>query len=338
MPEAARSTTICESMKILKIQTVTSLICAGLVAATGASWSQSYPVKPIRVVVPYPPGGGVDLTARLLQQRMAVAFGQPMIIENRAGATGMIGAELVAHSAPDGYTLAYTVGSDMALKRFISRDPSLDITKDFTPIASALESVSCIAVSSALPVNSFRELVEMARRSPGKLNFGSAGMNSSQHLTGELLRMNGVELTHIPFSGLAPGVVALMGGQIEVAITNIVSVSSQVRDGKVRVLAVIRPKRYEDAPNVPTVSEVLPGFSMPVAFFGFLGPAGLPQPVVARINVEVGRALEAPEVTAKVKELSMSTLHSTPEQFMAMIRAAIDDYGRITKAAGIKPE
>ena len=321
----------------------TALACrivwgACLAAGVSIAQAQSYPVKPVRLVVPYPPGGGVDLTGRMLQQRMATALGQPIIIENRAGATGMIGAEYVARSAPDGYTLAYTVGSDMALKRFVSKDPSLDLTKDFTPIASALESVSCIAVSSALPVSSFKDLVDMARRSPNKLNFGSAGMNSSQHLTGELLRMHGVELTHVPFNGLAPGVVALLGGQIEVAITNIVSVSSQLRDGKVKVLAVTRPTRYDDAPNVPTVAEALPGFNMPVAFFGFLGPAGMPQPVVTRINAEVGRALEAPEVTAKAKELSMSVLYSSPEQFMTMIRGAIEAYGKITQAAGIKPQ
>ncbi len=322
------------------MRTRSILLAAAVLTAALApvALAQSYPVKPIRLVVPYPPGGGVDLTGRLLQQRLAQALGQAIIIENRAGATGMIGAEYVARAAPDGYTLAYTVGSDMALKRFVSKDPTLDITKDFTPIASALESVSCIAVSAALQVNSFKELVDMARRSPGKLNFGTAGMNSSQHLTGELLRMHGVELTHVPFNGLAPALVALMGGQVEVAITNIVSVSSQLREGKVKVLAVPRPKRYEDSPNVPTVGEVLPGFNMPVAFFGFLGPAGLPQPVVMRINAEVGRALEAPEVTAKVKELSMSVLYTSPEQFMVLIRNAIEAYGKITQTAGIKPQ
>jgi len=323
----------------MRFRSIIAMPAAAVFAAAlaPAALAQAYPVKPIRVVVPYPPGGGVDLTGRLLQQRLAQALGQAIIIENRAGATGMIGAEYVARSAPDGYTLAYTVGSDMALKRFVSKDPTLDITRDFSPIASALESVSCIAVASALQVNTFKELVDMARRSPGKLNFGTAGMNSSQHLTGELLRMHGVEMTHVPFNGLAPALVALMGGQVEVAITNIVSVSSQLREGKVKVLAVTRPKRYEDAPNVPTVGEVLPGFNMPVAFFGFLGPAGLPQPIVMRFNAEVGRALEAPEVTAKVKELSMSVLYSSPEQFMALIRGAIEAYGKITQTAGIKP-
>ena len=323
----------------MRFRSIIAMPAAAVFAAAlaPAALAQAYPVKPIRAVVPYPPGGGVDLTGRLLQQRLAQALGQAIIIENRAGATGMIGAEYVARSAPDGYTLAYTVGSDMALKRFVSKDPTLDITRDFSPIASALESVSCIAVASALQVNTFKELVDMARRSPGKLNFGTAGMNSSQHLTGELLRMHGVEMTHVPFNGLAPALVALMGGQVEVAITNIVSVSSQLREGKVKVLAVTRPKRYEDAPNVPTVGEVLPGFNMPVAFFGFLGPAGLPQPVVMRINAEVGRALEAPEVTGKVKELSMSVLYTSPEQFMVLIRNAIEAYGKITQTAGIKP-
>jgi tripartite-type tricarboxylate transporter receptor subunit TctC len=326
-------------MKRLKLPEATAALCLAALAATGpVSMAQSYPVKPIRVVVPFPPGGGVDLTGRLLQQRLAQGLGQAVIIENRAGATGMIGAEYVSRAAPDGYTLAFTVGSDMALKRFVVKEPTLDITKDFTAIASALESVSCIAVADSLKINSFKELIDMARRSPGKLNFGSAGMNSSQHLTGELLRMHGVEMTHVPFNGLAPALVALMGGQVEVAVTNIASVTSQLRDGKVKVLAVTRPKRYEDAPNIPTVGELLPGFNMPVAFFGFLGPPGMPQPVVGRISSEVGRALEAPEVTAKAKELSMSVLYAPPEQFTAMIRNAVEAYGKIAQTAGIKPQ
>ena len=308
------------------------------IAAPHAALSQAYPARPIRVVAPFPPGGGVDLTARVLQQRLSAGLGQPIVIENRAGASGMIGAEYVSRSAPDGYTLAYTVGSDLALKRFVSRAPTLDMLKDLTPIASALESVSCIAVAGSSTVNSITELIDLAKRNPGKLNFGSAGMNSSQHLTGELFRQYGVDMVHVPFNGLAPGVVALMGGQIEVAITNFASVSAQLREGKVKVLAVTRPKRYEDAPHIPAVNEALPGFNMPVAFFGFFGPPGLPRPIVMRLNAEVGRALESPEVRAKAKELYMSVIFTSPDQFAGMIRESIDAYGRIAHAARIQPQ
>jgi tripartite-type tricarboxylate transporter receptor subunit TctC len=311
--------------------------CAALALFAVAAAAQTYPAKPIRLVVPFPPGGGVDLTARVLQQRMSAALGQPMVVDNRGGATGMIGAEIVARAAPDGYTLAYTVGSDLAMKRFVTKGAYLDLLTDFTPIAPALESVSCIAVAASGPAT-LRELIDLARRNPGKLNFGSAGINSSQHITGELFRQHGVDMVHVPFNGLAPGLVALLGGQIEVSITNFASVANQLRDGKVRVLAVTRPKRYEDAPQVPTVGEELPGFNMPVAFFGFFGPPGLPLPIVQRVNAEVGRALEAPEVTAKVKELYMSPVYTSAEQFVVVIRNAIDEYGKIVKSSGIQPQ
>ena len=237
-----------------------------------------------------------------------------------------------------GYTLAYTVGSDLAMKRFVSKGQTLDLLKDFTPISSALESVSCIAVSSTMPVSSIHDLIAYAKKNPGKLNFGSAGMNSSQHVTGELFRQHGVDMVHVPFSGLAPALVAVMGGQVEVAITNVASASAALRDGKVKVLAVTRPKRYDGAPDIPTVGEALPGFNMPVAFFGFFGPPGLPQPVLSRLSGEIGKAMEAPEVREKARELYMAVIYTNPEQFQTMIREAIDNYGKVVKAAGIQPQ
>jgi tripartite-type tricarboxylate transporter receptor subunit TctC len=315
-----------------------ALIATALCLSACNALAQAYPAKPIRMVVPFPPGGAVDLTARLLQQRLGTALGQPVIIDNRAGAGGMIGAEQVSRAAPDGYALVYTVGTDLAMRRWLSKAPTVDPVKELTPIASVLESVGCIAVSAALPIGSMKELIELARRNPGRLNYASTGINSPQHLTGELLRQHGVDMTHVPFSGTAPGVVALLGGQIEVAISNIASVYGPVREGKVRLLAVTRPSRYEDAPDVPTLAEVIPGFNVPVALYGLFGPPALPSPIVARIAAETGKAMEASEVIARAKELYMSANFTPPEQFAATLRNAAETYGRIVKAAGIQPQ
>ncbi len=303
-----------------------------------AAHSQTYPVKPVRVIVPFPPGGGVDLTARLLQQGLSAGLGQPVIIENRAGASGVIGAEIVSRAAPDGYTIVYTSGSDLALRPFVSKEFKLDVLRDFTPIASALESVGCIAVSASMPVKSLSELFDYARKNPGRLNFGSAGINASHHLIGESLRQFGIDMMHVPFNGLAPAVVALLGGQIEVNITNVASVAAQVRDGKVKILGITRAKRFADMPDIPTVAEVVPAYSFPVSFFAFFGPAELPQAVVARFNAEVGRAVSAPEVRAKARDLGMVDIHTSPEQFNAMLRLAVAEFGAAVKSGRIQSQ
>ena len=309
-----------------------------LALLSGAAFAQSWPARPVRVIVGFPPGGGVDLTARLIQPRLSAALGQPVIIENRPGVGGMLAAELTSNAPPDGYTLNYAVASDLALRPWISKVAGIDPLTQLTPIASAVESVGCIAVSPSLGVNSMQELIELVKRNPGKLNFSSAGVNSAHHLTGELFRMQGIDMTHVPFGGLAPAAVAVVQGQVQVAITNIASVAAYAKDGKLRILALTRPNRFEDLPNVPTVSEALPGFSFPVAFYGFFGPPGLPQPIVARVSADVARALEAQDVGARFKDLSMSRIPNGPEQFTAMLRSANDIYGRIVKTAGIKPE
>jgi tripartite-type tricarboxylate transporter receptor subunit TctC len=273
-----------------------------------------------------------------MQNELSKGLNQPIVIDNRTGAGGGIGAEFVARSAPDGYTILYTAGSDLVLRRYVNKAWTLDVFKDFTPIAPALESVSCIATSASMPVDSFRSLVELARKNPNKLNFGSTGNNTPQHLTGEMLRAHGMEMTHIPYSGLAPALTALMGGQLDVSITNLASVAGMMRQGKIRVLALTRPTRYVDAPDIPTVGEVLPGFSFPVAFFGFFGPAAMPQPVVARLNAEIGKALSAPDVRAKNKELFSAEIYSSVEQFHVFLRRADENYAALAKTGAIQPQ
>ena len=302
------------------------------------SYGQTYPVKPVRLVVPFPPGGGVDLTGRFLQQGLSAGLGQPVIIENRSGAAGVVGAEYVARAAPDGYTLVYTAGSDLSLRPFVSKEFKLDVLKDFTPIAPALETVSCIAVSASMPVKSLSELFDFARKNPGRLNYASSGINTSQHLIGESLKQHGIDMVHVPFGGLAPAVLALVAGQIEVNITNVVSVASHVRDGKVKILGLTRATRFADMPDIPTVAEVVPSYSFPVAFFAFYGPSEMQQAVVARINAEVGRALSAPEMRAKSRELGLVNIHTNAEQFQTMLRLAAAEYGAAVKSGRIQPQ
>ncbi|MFM9971117.1 MAG: Bug family tripartite tricarboxylate transporter substrate binding protein, partial [Burkholderiales bacterium] len=301
-------------------------------------YGQTYPVKPVRLVVPFPPGGGVDLTGRILQQGLSAGLGQSVIIENRAGAAGVIGAEYVARATPDGYTLAYTAGSDLSLRPFVSKDFKLDVLKDFTPIAPALETVSCIAVGASMPVKTLSELFDFARKNPGRLNYGSSGINTSQHLIGESLKQHGIDMVHVPFGGLAPAVLALVAGQIELNITNVVSVASHVRDGKVKILGLTRATRFADMPDIPTVAEVVPSYSFPVAFFAFYGPPDMQPAVVARINAEVGRALAAPEMRAKSRELGLVDIHTNAAQFQTMLRLAAAEYGAAVKSGRIQPQ
>lgn len=309
---------------------------AWTLAPLGVS-GQAFPAKPVRVVVPFPPGGALDLTARLLGQKLQASLGQPFVVDNRPGATGAIGEELVLRSAPDGYTLLYTAGSDMAIKKILSKTAKYDPVKDFTPIATAVASISCIVASSALPVNSIKELLDHAKRNPCKLTYGSPGVASYMHLTGELLKQHGVDMVHVPFKGLAPAVTALAGGQIDVAITNFATVMPHLRDGKARMLSVMDAKRYEGAPNVPTVAEALPGFDMPLAWYGFFGPPGLPQPIVSKLNAEIAKALEAPEVSSKLREINVTTIITPADRLPGFISNMAERFGNIIKKAGIQP-
>lgn len=305
-------------------------------SAPSGALAQAYPNKPIRLVVPFPPGGGVDFTARLISQRLGANLGQPIVVDNRAGAAGAIGDEAVSKAAPDGYLLLYSVGSDMMLRKLISRTATLDPLRDLTPVATAVGSLSCIVASPSLPVTTLKEFIAYAKRNPGKLTYGSAGVASYQHLTGELLKQYGVDMVHVPFKGLAPALSALMGGQIDVAITNFPTALPQLGPGKARAIAVLDAKRYAGTPDVPTVGEELPGFNMPTAWFGFFGPPALAQPIVARLNSEVARALEAPEVATKLRDSYVTTVITPAEQMRPLLTRTGEAFARLIKAAGIQ--
>lgn len=308
------------------------MACAVLVPC--AALAQSYPVKPIQLVVPFPPGGAVDLTARFMQQRLSAGLGQPIVVDNRSGAAGRIGAAYVSKATPDGYTMLYSVGSDLTMRQ--GGQDAVVLLRDLTPVATAVNSVSCLAVRNDLGVSSFKELIELAKKNPGKLSYGSAGVASAHHLTGERLKQLGADMIHVPFKGLGPAVAALAASQIDVNISNVATVLPQAKAGKVKIIAVMQPSRFEGLPDVPAASEGLAGFDVPVAWYAFFGPPGLPQPIVARWNAEIVKTLEAAEVRQRMNDASMALNYVPAEKLTGYIRATAESFEKLFKSTGIK--
>jgi tripartite-type tricarboxylate transporter receptor subunit TctC len=292
------------------------------------------------MVVPFPGGGsGVDYTAQMFKSKLADALGQAVYIDNRAGANGMIGSENVARSAPDGYTILFTTPSTHITAVYLSKNVPYDPVRDFTPLSASVEPVSAIAVNPRLPIANVKELVEYARRNPGKLSYSSSGIGSVFHLTGELLKQQaGIDMLHVPYKGMIQSLVDLQSGQISMTLS---AVSSQIphhRSGKVRIVAVLEQQRFAGLPDMPTVAESLPGFEKPASWFGFFGPAGMPPAVVGRLGGEMAKMVSAPDIRAKLEEGGYAIIGSTPQEFAAMIKAGFEVYARAAKAAGVKPE
>jgi tripartite-type tricarboxylate transporter receptor subunit TctC len=322
---------------VIRILATSMLALIAILASPEASKAQDYPSKPIRIVVGYPPGAGIDFTARLFADWLKAALGQPVLVENRAGAGGELAADYVSRAEPDGYTLMYAVGSDLVWTKFLTRRATIDPLKDLTPIATVISSVNCVAVDAALPIKSFRELVEFAKANPGKLTYGTSGIQSYYYLIGEALRQQGVDMLHVPYKGNAPVVSALLSREIDVALTTLASVAPHVESGTVRVLAVMEPKRYPSAPDVPAISEVLPAFRAPLSWFGFFGPPGMPEPVVERLHAEIGKALTATEIRDKIKSLNLNLFATARSEVRPLILESTERFGRLIKSMNIKP-
>ena len=313
------------------------LLALLLLVCSTASLAQ--PSRPLKIVVPFPPGNGTDILARLMSPRMTAATGQPVIVENRGGANGQIGAEAVAHAAPDGTTILFTSPSTHVTAQFLSKSLPYDPVKDFTPITAAVEPVTVMTVNPSLPVNSVKELIAYAKANPGKLNYSSPGVGAVFHMSGELFKLGaGVDIVHVPYKGASPALQGVIAGEVAIGFNSLASVLPHMRSGKLKVLAVLEAKRYPGLPDVPSIGEVIPGFEKPASWFGLFGPAGLPPATTARLHDELVASLRDPDVRAKVDELAMTVIANTPEQFSAMLKSGIDQYGRLIKAAGIKPE
>jgi tripartite-type tricarboxylate transporter receptor subunit TctC len=314
-------------------------LLAALASALSADVSAQLPARPLKIVVPFPPGNGTDILARLMSPKMSESLREPVIVENRGGANGVIGAELVARAAPDGTTILFTSPSTHVTSLFLSKGLPYDPIGDFTPITAAVEPVTVMTVNASLPVNSVTELIDYAKKNPGKLNYSSPGVGAVFHMSGELFKLGaGVDIVHVPYKGAAPALAAVASGEVAIGFNSLASVLPYMRAGRVKVLAVLERHRYPGQPQIPSIGEFLPGFEKPPSWFGLFGPAGLPPPITSRLHAEIVNALRNPEVRPKVEELAMSVIANTPEQFAAMLKSGIDQYGRLIRAAGIKPE
>jgi tripartite-type tricarboxylate transporter receptor subunit TctC len=299
--------------------------------------AQGYPAKPIRLVVPFPPGGSLDVVARAIGQKLSAAWGQPVVIDNRPGAGGNIGADLVAKSLPDGYTILEGALSTHAVNVSLYRTLPYDPVKDFAPITLVAITPNVLVLNSAFPVNSVPELIAYAKSHPGALSFGSGSNGSAGHLAGELFKIEaGVNMVHIPYKGGAPALQALLAGDTQLMFDNLANSMPQLKAGKLKALAVTTAARSPLAPELPTLAESgLPGFDI-YTWWGFMAPAGTPAPIIAKWNAEVARILGTPEMKAFFAQEGAQPAPTTPEQFAALIKREIPKYARIVKESGAK--
>jgi tripartite-type tricarboxylate transporter receptor subunit TctC len=306
-------------------------------AAIAFAQAPAYPTKPIRLVVPFPAGGTTDILARAAAQKLTEAWGQPVVVDNRPGAGGNIGSELVAKAAPDGYTLEMgTVGTHAINASLYAKMP-YDHVKDFVPVILVAGVPNVLVVHPSVPVNSVAELIAYAKANPGKLNFASSGSGTSIHLSGELFKvMSGVQMTHVPYKGSAPAVQDLLGGQVQLMFDNLPSALPHIKAGKLRALAVTSAQRAPVLPDVPTIAEAgLPGFEAS-SWFGVLAPAGTSPAIVAKLNAEIAKWLASPEAKEKLQGQGANVAGGPPEEFTKHIAAETAKWAKVVKESGAK--
>ena len=310
-------------------------------AVAAAAWSQPFPSKPIRYIVPFPPGGPTDTFSRALTAQLGEALGQPVVVENVPGAAASIGMDRVAKSAPDGYTIGLaTTGSHAINPHLYGPKLTYNALKDFTPLTLAVSYVNILVVNPAVAVKSVAELVDYAKANPGKVNFGSAGNGSSNHLSGELLKsLTGAPMQHIPYKGSAPALTDVVSGQLTFMFDILVTSVPQIRAGRVRGLAVTSAKRSPFAPDVPTMAESgVPGYAEAGSdlWFGIVAPAGLPKPVVDKLNGELIRVLRSTAMRERISGQFFDVRTSTPAEFQKVIESDYAKWGKIVRASGAR--
>jgi len=313
-------------------------IVACALALAPLTASAQYPAKPLRFVAPYPAGGVNDIVARILGQRMAAALGQAWVIDNRPGRGGNIGTEAVAKAPPDGYTLVHGGMGSLTLGPFLGKVP-YETVRDFAPITLTARAPNVLAVHPSLPVRSVKDLVALAKARPGELNYATSGVGSTPHLTAALFTsMAGIRMVHIPYKGGPPATTDVLAGQVPIGFAPIPSFLPHITSGKLRGLAVTGLQRSPTLPSLPTVNESgLPGFEMS-PWFGVLAPAGTSPEIVSRLNTELVRILRSPEIAAQFAAQGVEPAYSTPDEFLALIKADLKKWGKVIAEAGIKGE
>ncbi len=313
-----------------------SLIAAALMPV--AAHSQSYPLKPIRTIMTV--AGGLDIVARMIAQGVSESLGQPVIVEIQSGAGGAVGADMVMHAAPDGYTLMLAGPQSLIVRKFLTRNTNYDVTRDFSPIGQVSEITAVIVTNPSLPVRSFSELIDYARKNPGKLSYGTSGIGTTHHFSAEAIsQRTGIQWLHVPYKGGPQVLTDLMSGQIQVGFSIIATMIPFIKAvDKISILAVNGASRYPTISAVPTVAEIIPGYESPPTWSAYFGPAGLPQPIARRLNVEMTRIMNQPSARTRLQDVGILPLTSTPEQLAEVIRRDVALVGTMVQQLGLKPE
>jgi tripartite-type tricarboxylate transporter receptor subunit TctC len=305
----------------------------------GGVAAQRFPSKPVRIVVPFPPGGGVDIVARIVGPRLAKSYGQQVVVENRAGAAGIIGTEFAARAAPDGYTwLLATMGNLTVNKHLYSR-MAVDPEKDLAPVTEVVAVYFVMVAHPSLPAKNVRELIALAKQRPGEITFSSSGAGGAPHLAGELFkRMANVNLVHVPYKGSGPSFADLLGGHVSLTCDSMLQSLPYIRSGKLNALAVLAAKRARQLPNVPTVAESgLPGYEL-TNWFGLVVPTGSPREIITRVHNDFTRVLRDQDVRDKISSMGADVVGDSPEQFATFMRAESTKWARVIKEANIRAE
>jgi tripartite-type tricarboxylate transporter receptor subunit TctC len=331
---------------MVSLEKVNSIaLSLALAACTFAAFSPignearaAYPDKPIRLVVPFPPGGPSDVLARVIGQKLNAALSQPVLVENKAGAGTNLAAEFVAKSAPDGYTLFLMMVGTQAINEALYTKLGYSTVRDFAPVTLVAASSLMLVAHPSVPVKNFRDLVALAKANPGKLNFGSSGTGTPLHLGGELLNNRaGIKLVHVPYKGAAPALNDVLGGQIELAMVGTPSALPYIKSGRLTAIGLTSLERAAIAPDVATIAESLPGYEVELVY-AIVAPAGTPRNVITRLNTEITKALEEPETRQRLLGQGFEVRTSTPEQLADYIRSEITKWAPIVKESGAKPE
>jgi tripartite-type tricarboxylate transporter receptor subunit TctC len=300
--------------------------------------AQTYPTKPMRLIVPFAAGGPNDVIGRLIAQKVGEQMGQPMVIENRPGAGGAVGTAFVATAPADGYTLLISGTSSLAINPSLYKKLPYDPLGDFTPVSLVGTAPSLLVMHPSVPVKSVKDLITFAKARPGQLNYASGGIGSTPHLAGELLnRMANVNLVHVPFKGGGPALTGVMSGQVELFMGGMSAAMPPVKNGRLRGIAVTSPKRSQFMPDVPALAETLPGYDV-VNWYAIFAPAGTPKQIIDRLNAEIVKAMATPEMRKRFADLATDAETSTPEQLGAYHRSEIKKWAQVVKDAGITPE
>ena len=314
------------------------LLCLAIVLSTAVAVAQTYPDKPVRLIVPYPPGGSVDFTGRELGQKLSELWGQQVVLDNRGGAGSTLGHGLGAKATPDGYTLLLGTSAGLVVSPALGTKLSYDSLKDFAPVGLAVYAPFALTLHAAVPANSTKEFIDYAKANPGKINFSSPGTGTPNHLGGELLKaLAGINIIHVPYKGGGPALVDLISGQVQMTFSGVPQILPHVKAGRVKIVAIGHPTRIRSLPDTPTVADTLPGFNN-TSWYGLLAPVGTPPAIINRINADMNKVLNNPDFGQRLLLQGVEPVTSTPQGMRDMIANELARWRKVIKEAGISVE